>query len=70
MCACFPEFVQNFSERQILWSLCSLDFHTLKLKLPIQTLHSVATELPVSLRSGENCQNFRKTNTPRVKSSL
>ena len=25
-CARFPEFTQNFSERQILWSLCSVDF--------------------------------------------
>ena len=27
-CARFPEFVQNFTERQILWSLCLVDFHT------------------------------------------
>ena len=40
----FPEFVQNFSERQILWILCSVDFHTL---LPIETLHSVVPELQV-----------------------
>ena len=26
-CARFPEFVQNFSEHQILWSLCSADFY-------------------------------------------
>ena len=24
----FPEFVQNVCERQILWSLCSVDFHS------------------------------------------
>ena len=41
-CALFPEFLQNFSERQILWSLCSIVFHALTLKLPIQTLLYVA----------------------------
>ena len=35
--------------------------HALTLKLPIKTSLS---ELPVSLRSGENCPNFRKTSTP------
>ena len=44
-CARFPEFTQNSSEHQILWSLCSVDFHTLTLQLPIQTLHSVVHEL-------------------------
>ena len=48
-CARFPEFVQNFSERQILWSLCSVDFHTFSLQLPNQTLHSVASEFQVFL---------------------
>ena len=38
-CARFPEFVQNFSERQNLWNLCSVDFHTFTLQLPIQTQH-------------------------------
>ena len=28
-CAWFPEFLQNFSERQILWSLCLVVFHVL-----------------------------------------
>ena len=28
-------FRSNFSERQVLWSLCSVDFHTLTLQLPI-----------------------------------
>ena len=37
-CAHFPQFVQNFSERQILWSSCSVDFQIFT--LPIQTLHS------------------------------
>ena len=64
-CARFPEFVQNFSERQILWSLCSVVFHTLTLQLPIQTLHSVAPELQVFVSSLENCPNFCKTSTPQ-----
>ena len=63
-CARFPEFTQNSSERQILWSLCSVDFHTLTLQLPIQTLHSVAPELQVFVTSLENCPNFRKMSTP------
>ena len=63
-CARFPQFVQNVSERQILWSLCSVDFHTLTLQLPIQTPHSVAPELQVFVSSLQNCQNFRKTSTP------
>ena len=65
-CARFPQFVQNFSERQILWSLCSVDFHTFALQLPIQTPHSVAPELQVFVSSLENCSNFRKTSTPLV----
>ena len=44
-------FWWNFSERQILWSLCSVDFHTLTLQLPIQTPHSVAPELQVFVSS-------------------
>ena len=63
-CARFPDFVKNPSERQILWSLCSVDFHTFTLQLPIQTLHSVAPELQVYVSSFENCQNFSKTSTP------
>ena len=59
-CAHFPEFLQNFSERQILLSLCSVVFHAFTLKLPIQTSLSVVPKLPVSLRSGEN---FSKTST-------
>ena len=34
-----------------MWSLCSVDFHTLTLQLPIQTLHSVAPELQVCVSS-------------------
>ena len=56
--------MQNFSEHHILWSLCSVDFHTLTLQLPIQTLYSVAPELQVFVSSLQNCQNFSKTNTP------
>ena len=44
-------FCWNFTERQILWSLCSVDFHTFTLQLPIQTLHSVAPELQVFVSS-------------------
>ena len=60
-CSCFPEFLLNYSELQILWSLCSVVFQTLTLKLPIQTSLSVAPKLPVS---GEKCEHFRKTSTP------
>ena len=63
-CARFPEFTQNFSERQILWSLCSVDFHTLTLQLPIETPHFVAPELQVFVSSLENCPNLGKTSTP------
>ena len=65
-CACFPEFLQNFSERQILWRMCSVVFSALTLRWPIQTSLSVAPKLQVSLRSGEKCKNFRKTSTPRL----
>ena len=47
-CARFAEFLQNFSELQILWSLCSVVFHALTLESPIQTSLSVAPELQVS----------------------
>ena len=32
-CACFAEILQNFSERQVLWSLCSVDFLAVTLKV-------------------------------------
>ena len=48
-CACFPEFLQNYSERQILWSLYLAVFLALTLKLPIQTSLSVVPKLPVCL---------------------
>ena len=38
-CARFLEFVQNFSERQILWSLCSVVFHAFALKLIVLGEH-------------------------------
>ena len=50
-CSGVCSFCCNFSERQILWSLCSVDFHTLTLQLPIQTPHSVAPELQVFVSS-------------------
>ena len=46
-CAPFPEILQNFSERQILWSLCSVVFLALTLKLPIQTLLTMVPKLSV-----------------------
>ena len=65
-CARFLKFVQNVSERQILWSLCSVDFDTLTLQLSIQTLYSVAPELQVFVSSLQNCQNFSKMSTPQI----
>ena len=38
-------------------------FHALTLRLPIQTSLSVVPKRQVSLRSGEKCENFRKTST-------
>ena len=64
-CARFPKFNQNFSERQILWSLYSVHFHNLTLQLPIQTLYSVVPELQVFVSSLENCRNFSETSTPQ-----
>ena len=63
-CARFPEIFQNFSELQILWSLYSVVFHALTLKLPIQTSLSVVPNLPVYLSVHEKRPNFRKTSTP------
>ena len=64
-CARFADFMQNFSKRQILWSLCLVVFRALTLKFPIQISLSVASKLPVSLISAENCHKFRKTSTPQ-----
>ena len=44
-CARFAEIWLKYFEFQILWSLSSVDFHTLTLQLPIQTPNSVAPEL-------------------------
>ena len=59
----FPVILQNFSEHEILWSLCSVVFRSLPLKLAIHTSHPVAPELQVSTGLGENCPNFSKTST-------
>ena len=60
----FLNFLQNFSERQILWSLSSVVFHAFALKLPVQTSLSVAPELPVSVSLHENVQSSRKRAHP------
>ena len=44
-CARFAEIWQNNLEFEILWSLSSVNFHTLTLQFPIQTPNSVAPEL-------------------------
>ena len=44
-------FRSNFTERQVLWSFSSVDFHTLTLQLPIQTPNSVVPELQVFVSS-------------------
>ena len=64
-CARFPEFLQNFSEHQILWSLSSVDFYTFTLQLPIETSLSGAPELQVFMSLLQNSQNFSKTSTPQ-----
>ena len=47
-------------------NFCKILVCVLTLKLPMETSLSVVPKLPVSLRSGENCENFRKTNTPLI----
>ena len=47
-------------ERQILWRMCSVVFLAFTLKLPVQTLLSVAPKLLVCARSGENVENSAK----------
>ena len=54
-CARFPGVLKNFSERQILWGLCSVVCYDLTLRFPIQTSLSVAPKLPVCVRSGVKC---------------
>ena len=62
----FLNFCKIFSEREILWSLCSVVFLVLTLKLSFQTSLSVAPKLPIFARSGGNCQNFSKPSTSPV----
>ena len=50
-CARFADFLQNFRERQILWRMCSVVFHTFTLKIPIQTLLSVTPTCSVFWRT-------------------
>ena len=69
-CARFPEFKQNFTERRILWSLCSADFHTLTLQLPIQTPHSVAPELKFLSVHWKTVQISGKRAHPSVAAAL
>ena len=63
-CARFPEILQNFSERQILWNLCSVGFHAFTMRFPIQTLLSMAPKFPVFACSGEKWKKISKTSTP------
>ena len=56
-------FLQNFSERQISWSLCLVVFHALTLKLVNQTLLSVAPKLQVYVRSGEKMSKNQENDT-------
>ena len=46
-------FCSNFTERQVWWSLSSVDFHTLTLQLPIQTQNCMPSELQVFVSSLE-----------------
>ena len=62
-CARFPDFCKILDECQILWSLCPVVFLAFTLKLPIQTLLSVAPEhIPVIFNyippPRKNCQNL------------
>ena len=50
-CACFAEIWLKYFEFHILWSLSSVDFHTLTLQLPIQTPNCVAPELQAFVSS-------------------
>ena len=61
-CVRFPEILQNFRERQILWSMCSGVFLDFTLKLPIQNSVSVAPKFPVY----KNVKISAKRPHPRV----
>ena len=50
----FLNFLQNFSEFQILFSMCLRVFLAFTLRLSIQTLLSVAPKLRVCVHLGEN----------------
>ena len=63
-CASFTEFLQNFSQCQIFWSLCLVVFLALTLKLIVQTSHSASPTLPVFFCV--QVKNFSKTSTPLV----
>ena len=63
-CACFYQFLQNFSECQILWSLCWVVFHALTLKLTIQTSLSVVPKIQFPVRSFENVKILGKKANP------
>ena len=52
--ACFPEFLENFGERQILWSLCSVVFKCARWHLNSQFLCVQV----------KNVKKVRKTSTP------
>ena len=66
---CSPYSLQagglHSTEMLLVLSLCSVDFHTFTLQLPIQTPHSVALELQVFVSSLENCQISAKRAHPR-----
>ena len=47
------KFDKKILSFQILWSLSSVDFHTLTLQLPIQAPNSVAPELHIFVSSLE-----------------
>ena len=47
-----------------MWRICSVVFHALTLRLPIQTSLSVAPKLPLYTRSGENLKILAKRAHP------
>ena len=50
-------FCWNFTERQILWSLCSVDCHSLTLQFPIQNLQTVFCEFTAKLSKFQENEN-------------
>ena len=62
----FSSICAKFSERQILWSLCSVDFHTVYIAIAYSnSTFCGAWTSQVFVSSLENCPNFRKTSTPQ-----